>query len=280
MYLFLLLILCILILGIIGYKLYGDFIENKLVKPYDEKETPAHTYSDSPDYSPTPPIILFGHHFASIAGAGPIIGPIVAMAAFGWQAVLGWILVGSIFIGAVHDYLALIVSERNEGKSIVDVAGKTMGTRAKAVFGAFMYITLVLIVAVFGALGAKTMANNPAMVIPTLMIILIAVLFGHMVYRRKMPLIPATIIAVTLNLIFIVIGNYVPIDLTDYAASYQLNIFGSEYLVNIFNKESTELFWFVVLMIYAGVASILPVEVLLQPRDYISTFNLYGALGL
>jgi len=241
---------------------------------------PAHTFKDDPDFEPTRPAVLFGHHFASIAGAGPIIGPILAMAAFGWKVVLAWILIGSVFIGAVHDYLALILSERHGGTGIVNVAGQTMGKRAKGVFGAFMFITLVFIISVFGALGAKTMANNPAMVIPTFMVILIAIIFGHLVYRRNVPLIPATIGAVIFNLAFIVLGNYFPIDITDYATGFEFNAFGSHYLVFFFTKSSAQLFWFVVLMIYAGVASILPVETLLQPRDYISTFNLYGALGL
>lgn len=255
----------ILFFFFIGYRLYGGLIDKKLVIPNDESKTPAHIYKEDIDYDPAPKPVLFGHHFASIAGAGPIIGPIVALGSFGWAAVLGWILLGSVFIGAVHDYLSLMFSVRNDGSSIVDLAGKTMGGKAKAIFGVFLFITLVLIIAVFGVTGAVTLVSQPSMVIPTFMLILIAVIFGYFVSKRKAPLILATIIAVTLNIVFVVIGYHYPIDI--------MGIFG-------FSKANAQIFWFVILMIYAGVASILPVELLLQPRDYISTYNLYGALGL
>jgi carbon starvation protein len=250
---------------VIGYRMYGNFIDRKLVKPDPNFITPAHFHEGDPDYALARPPVLFGHHFASIAGAGPIIGPVIALANFGWIAVFGWILLGSVFIGAVHDYLALILSVRNDCESIVQIAGKTMGARSRAIFGLFLFITLVLVIAVFGITGAVTMVNQPSMVIPTFMIIIISLFFGKAVSHRKAPLVPATIVAVSLNLAFIVIGYFVPIDI--------VTLFG-------ISKANAQVFWFTVLMIYAGVASILPVEILLQPRDYISTFNLYGALGL
>ncbi|MHA1570157.1 MAG: carbon starvation CstA family protein [Alphaproteobacteria bacterium] len=263
-----------LILGTIvffffGYRLYGGLIDRKIVMPTDEV-TPAHLHQDSPDFEPAKPPILFGHHFASIAGAGPIIGPIAALAIYGWVAVLGWILLGAVFIGAVHDYLTLMFSTRHDGASIAEIAGRTMGARAKAIFGLFLYITLTLIIAVFGVAGAKTMTVQPSMVIPTFMVILIAVLFGLAIHRWKVRLVPATIVAVALNITFIVVGYHVPVNIAEFWAD----------LDPLQAQANAQTVWFIVLMIYAGVASILPVEMLLQPRDYISTFNLYGALGL
>ena len=250
---------------LVGYRLYGGLIDKRVVMPDDSNTMPSHMHPDDPDFRPARKPVLFGHHFASIAGAGPIIGPIVGLANFGWVAVLGWILVGSVFIGAIHDYLTLMLSARNGGVSIAEIAGQTMGKKAQAVFGFFLYITLVLIITVFGITGAVTLVNQPSMVIPTFMVIGVAMAFGRSVYKKNFPLIPATILAVGANILFIVIGYFVPVD-----------------IMKIFNltAPTAQIIWFVVLMAYAFVASILPVDILLQPRDYISTFNLYGALGL
>ena len=138
-----------------GYRFYGALIEKKLISP-DDRQTPAHMMEDGVDFVPAKKPVLFGHHFASISGAGPIIGPIVALVTFGWLAALGWIMIGNIFIGAVHDYLTLMLSVRSRGASIADVAEKAMGGRAKAIFSIFLYLALVLVVTVFGMVGGSS----------------------------------------------------------------------------------------------------------------------------
>lgn len=247
----------------IGYRFYGKIIEEKLIQP-DNSSTPAFTMQDGVDYLPAKKPILFGHHFASIAGAGPIIGPIVALINFGWLPALGWIAIGNVFIGAVHDYLALMLSVRNRGASIADIAEKAMGSGAKNIFSIFLYLALVLVVTVFGMVGAKTLVSQPGMVIPTFSLIPVAIIFGWAVYLKNVPLMPATIVVVAINIISINFGYHHPINIPN------------EGLLG-FSQTN---FWFAILMLYAAIASILPVNLLLQPRDYIATFNLYLAMLL
>ena len=246
-----------------GYRFYAKKIEKKLINP-DNSPPPSLTMQDGVDYLPAKKPILFGHHFASIAGAGPIIGPVVALINFGWLAALVWIALGNVFIGAVHDYLALMLSVRNRGASIADIAEKTMSGTAKSIFSIFLYLALILVVTVFGVVGAKTLVSQPGMVIPTFALIPVAILFGWAVYIKNIPLIPATIIVVVINLVSINFGYHHPVNLP------------SEGLLG-FSQTN---FWFAILMAYAALASILPVNLLLQPRDYIATFNLYLAMLL
>lgn len=246
-----------------GYRFYAKIIEKKLIEP-DNSPPPSLTMQDGIDYLPAKKPILFGHHFASIAGAGPIIGPIVALINFGWLAALAWIALGNVFIGAVHDYLALMLSVRNRGASIADIAEKAMGGTAKIIFSIFLYLALILVVTVFGVVGAKTLVSQPAMVIPTFALIPVAIIFGWAVYIKNIPLIPATIVVVAINLVSINFGYHHPVNLPS---------------DGLFGFSQTN-FWFAVLMAYAALASILPVNLLLQPRDYIATFNLYLAMLL
>ena len=246
-----------------GYRVYAKIIEKKLIDP-DNSPPPSLTMQDGIDYLPAKKPILFGHHFASIAGAGPIIGPLVALINFGWLAALAWVALGNVFIGAVHDYLALMLSVRNRGASIADIAEKAMGGTAKIIFSIFLYLALILVVTVFGVVGAKTLVSQPSMVIPTFALIPVAIIFGWAVYIRNIPLVPATFIVVTINLLFINFGYHYPVNLP---------------AEGLFGFSQTN-FWFAVLMAYAALASILPVNLLLQPRDYIATFNLYLAMLL
>lgn len=249
---------------VVGYKFYVNILDRKVIKPNDSRPTPSKSMQDGVDFYPAKKPVLFGHHFASIAGAGPIIGPIVAIGYFGWLATLGWIVIGNLFFGAVHDYVSLMASVRNRGESIANIAERTMGIRAKAVFSLFLWAAMVLIVAVFGVVGALTLVKAPQMVIPTFTLILIAVIFGWAVYQKGLSLFWGTILAVSANLVFIIIGYYNPIPLPQ------------EGLLGL----SPVMFWFIILMLYAAIASILPVHVLLQPRDYIATFKLYAVLIL
>jgi carbon starvation protein len=253
----------VIIFFLLGYKFYGGLIERELVEPRSENPTPAVSMKDGVDFVPSRNTVLFGHHFSSIAGAGPIIGPIVAIGSFGWLATLGWIALGSLFFGAVHDYLSLMVSVRNRGASIADVAEKTMGETSKTIFSIFLWAALVVVVAVFGVVGAKTLVAKPVMVIPTFSLILIAMLFGYAMARQLVPLWVGTVLAVGADLICLYIGYFYPI------------ILDAEIL-----GLSPLMFWFVLLLIYAGVASVLPVHILLQPRDYVATYKLYLAMIL
>jgi len=186
----------------LGYSFYGRFIERRCVEPDENAQTPAVALRDGIDYEPANPVMLFSHHFTNIAGAGPIVGPVIAVAYFGWAATLGWILLGSIFIGGVHDYLSLMVSARNEGKSISDVAGRLIGKRASVVFAIFLWLALVLIIAMFTILAAQTLITAPSVVIPNAGLMLVAMLIGVGIYRWGMPLWSVTVIGlVTLSLV-------------------------------------------------------------------------------
>lgn len=248
---------------VLGYRFYGKLME-RLWEVEPERKTPAVTQTDGVDYVPARHwTILFGHHFASIAGAGPIIGPVVAVAIWGWVPAIIWIVVGSIFIGAVHDFGTLMVSIRHKGRSISDVAHSLISYRAKLLFAAFLWLSLILVVAVFAAVAGKTLATTPEVVVPTFGLILVALLIGVVIYRWNLNQLLATIIGITLLFGLILLGYYFPIELGRNAATK----------------------WTVILLIYAFIASVLPVNILLQPRDYLSTFVLFfgmifGILGL
>ena len=248
----------------VGYRAYAQRLDRELIRPESSRETPAIKQNDGVDYVPSKPLVLFGHNFASIAGAGPVIGPIIAMHHFGWAITLVWIVLGSVFIGAVHDYLTLMVSVRNRGSSIADIAEKTMGHRAKAVFAIFLILAMLLVIAVFGVVAAKTLIAQPEMVFPTFAIIPVSIILGWCIYKKNFSLKIASTIAVLAVIVNIYIGFKVPLPLP------------GEGVMGL----SPLMFWFVVLMVYAGVASILPVQKLLQPRDYLSTFILFGSMSL
>ncbi len=247
----------ILLLGIIWYLfvyfVYAKVVDKKVVVPDDSRKTPAYTLNDGVDYVPSPTPVLFGHHFSSIAGAGPIVGPILAYSLFGWGAALLWILLGTAFIGIIHDYLSLMTSVRNEGLSITEISGKTISPTAKWMFSIFVWLSLILIIAVFAVITAKTLESKPEIAIPTLGLIVLALLFGLAVYRLKWKLVPSTIVAWIILFILVDLGYKYPI-------------------VASFNT------WFYIFLIYSFIASSIPVWLLLQPRDYLSMTILFVGL--
>jgi carbon starvation protein len=248
-----------IILLYLGYRLYGSLME-KICGIEPLRKTPAHQYSDGVDYVPAKHwSVLFGHHFASIAGAGPIIGPVIACLYWGWLGVFIWLVLGSIFIGAVHDYSTLYASVRMKGSSIANVCKDLLGKRAHLLFSLFLWLSLILVVAVFAAVGAMTLTSKPQIVIPALGIIPVAVLVGVLMYRLNMAQLPATIIGLILLAGLIVWGVNQPVILTSFT-------------------EDPARLWTIVLLVYAFIASILPVNILLQPRDYLSTFLLFFGL--
>ncbi len=248
----------------VGYRYYAGRIDAEVIQPDNVKTTPAVIQNDGVDYVPSKPLVLFGHNFASIAGAGPIIGPIVAMHHFGWAVTLIWILIGNVFIGAVHDYITLMVSVRNRGSSIADIAETTMGRRAKLVFAVFLILAMLLVIAVFGVVAAKTLIAQPGMVFPTFALIPVAMVLGWCIYKKSFNLVAASGIAFAVVLFNIYIGYKLPVEISEQG------ILGLSPLR----------FWFVILIIYAGIASVLPVNLLLQPRDYISTYILFVSMAL
>lgn len=247
---------------IVGYIFYGGWLAKQWGVD-DTKVTPAHELEDGMDYVPAKAPVLMGHHFSSIAGAGPINGPIQA-AVFGWVPVVLWVLIGGIFFGAVHDYGALFASIRHKGQSLGEVVAVNIGERAKKLFLVFSYLTLVLVVAAFASIVASTFngfnadgtANdtNAAVAMISILFILMAIIFGLAVYRRGAPLSVATVVGVIGIIICLVIGlNFHPIYLSNTA-------------------------WMWIIGVYILIASVAPVWILLQPRDYLSSFLLYGMM--
>ena len=257
------LIISIIIL-VAGYIFYGGWLAKQWgIDP--SRPTPAHEMEDGMDYVPAKAPVLMGHHFSSIAGAGPINGPIQA-AVFGWVPVLLWVLIGGIFFGGVHDFGALFASIRHKGQSIGEVISSSMGRTAKRLFIIFSYLTLLLVVAAFASIVANTFGTttsagvmregaaleaNLSTAMISILFIVLAMVFGFLVYRRNMAVAPATVIGVLGIVAIVFIGlNFHPV-----ALSYNV--------------------WMWLLGLYILIASVTPVWILLQPRDYLSSYLLY-----
>ena len=253
-----------------GYIFYGGWLCRQWGVGESKEETPAHTLEDGVDYVPAKAPVLLGHHFSSIAGAGPITGPIGA-AIFGWVPVVLWILVGGIFFGGVHDFGALYASLRHKGQSIGEIISANMSKRAKRLFLIFAYLTLILVVAAFASIVATTFgakydeagvldmaasASNASVAMVSLLFIVIAVAFGFCVYRRNMSMGVSTVLGIVAIIVIMAVGmNFHPIYLSTNT-------------------------WMIIVGIYIAIASVTPVWILLQPRDYLSSFLLYAMLAV
>ncbi|MGM0489097.1 MAG: carbon starvation CstA family protein [Planctomycetota bacterium] len=252
------------VLFALAYVFYGGFLQ-RLFGVDPTRETPAHTKQDGIDYVPTKAPVLFGHHFASIAGAGPIVGPVVAVY-LGWGPVVLWIIFGCIFVGAVHDFSALFLSVRHGGRSIGSVIEDHLGMTGRLTFLLFCWVALVLVVAVFAILVAETFVDKPSVATASLLFIGIAPIFGVLVHRKNVPILPASVIFVPLLFVFIWIGVNAPLDLV--------------VLEVCANEAQATNSWLVVLFVYVAIASVLPVWLLLQPRDYLNSYLLYAMIAL
>ncbi len=256
------LLTAVVVVFVFGFRVYGKFLEN-LFDINPANKTPAHEKYDGVDYVPAKHwLALFGHHFSSICGAAPIIGPAVAVAYWGWAPTLAWIVLGTLLMGAVSDFSSLIISVRHEGKSMTDISGQVISRRAKIVFGVFIWIALVLVIAVFAILAAKTFVNGPKVVLPSLGLIPIAVLCGWLMYAQKMNMLPITLIGIGLIVACQWGGRHLPIQTPEKVLGFQ-----------------AEQFWILLFLIYCFVASVTPVQYLLQPRDYLASYILFGAVG-
>lgn len=249
-----------------GYIFYGGWLAKQWgIDP--SRPTPAHEMHDGVDYVPAKPYVLLGHHFSSIAGAGPINGPIQA-AVFGWVPVLLWVLIGGIFFGAVHDFGALFASLRHKGETIARVIAENIDDTAKKLFCVFAYLTLVLVVAAFASIVANTFATGLANATPesdlanartamiSMLFILVAIIYGFVTRGREIPLVANVISAIVIIVALVAIGYNFPLISLDYTT------------------------WMILLGVYILVASVAPVWILLQPRDYLSSYLLYGMIAL
>jgi carbon starvation protein len=249
-----LLLLISAIVLILAYRFYGKFVYSKFGLS-DSRKAPSHTLRDGIDYEPSKPIVVLGHHFASIAGAGPIVGPIIAVT-FGWVPAVIWILLGGIFFGAVHDLGSLAASLRTEGKSIGVIIRNQIGIKGKQLFILFSFSTLILVIGVFSDIIAKTFVANPGVASASILFIFLAVSFGYLnrlVGNKKIAFIAITVIGVILMYYFVYLGTQLPVTL-DYT------------------------WWVGGLLAYAFLASVTPVSLLLQPRDYLNSYLLYGMM--
>ncbi len=244
---------------LIAYRFYGRFISQKILKISKEGEMPSHKFNDGVDFVPTQRKIIFGHHFTTIAGLGPIVGPAIGII-WGWLPALLWIFLGSIFMGAVHDYTSLIVSARNEGKTIGELTGKLVSPRARIAFQFIMQLLLFIVLAVFAAIIASLFIQYPESVIPVWFQIPIAIWLGKQVVKGKNYTL-YSVFALLLMYLFIIVGVRFPVSLP-------------------FEENLSLVIWCVILFIYVFIASTLPVQKLLQPRDNINSFQLILAMTL
>ncbi len=250
-----LILLIALVWFIVGYRFYGRFIERR-IKVSNKNKTPASTQKENVDFSASKKPFLLGHHFASIAGAGPIIGPILAVNYFGWVPVIIWVLLGAVLIGAMHDYTSLIASVRNKAKSVSVITKRYLNSRAGWVFGLMIWLTLVLIITVFSISTAESIVEKPDLVIPLLVITFLAIILGLGVRKYDWNYKIASIIAIVIIFFSVWIGSRVPVNLP------------------VDNPVLLKNIWITLIFVYAAAASVLPVWFLLRPRDYLSAIQM------
>lgn len=251
-----------ILLFVIAYRFYGRFL-NRHFGIDDTRLTPSHTDYDGIDKVPTKTAVLLGHHFSSIAGAGPIVGPIIAAAAFGWVPAILWVIIGSIFIGGVHDFSSLIASIRHKAKSIAEIAKEYMTPLSYKLFLIFIWMALVYVLVVFIDLTSTTFVSHGEVASSSTLFLFLAIIFGITLYKFKIPLFRASLVFVPLVFVGVWIGYEFPLDSS---------------VLPVFIQSNPGRFWNILLIIYAFVAAISPVWALLQPRDYLSSFLLYASL--
>ena len=248
-----------------GYLVYGRLVA-RLVGVDPSRPTPAHTKYDGVDYVPARQwLVLFGHHFSSICAAGPIVGPALAVAYWGWAPSIVWIVLGGVLMGAVADFTSLVVAVRHGGVSIAEVSGQVITRRARTLFSIFILIALVLVLAVFAVLTAGTFVQAPEIVVPSWGILPVAAVAGFFLYRGRAGgarLALVTVLGLGAIVGLLALGHAFPPGAPEVAGL------------------APQTFWILVLLVYCLVASVLPVQYLLQPRDYLSSYVLFFTIGL
>lgn len=244
----------------LGYRFYSRYLARKVFDLRDDEPVPAVTQADGVDYVATPKHVLLGHHYASIAGAAPIIGPAIAVV-WGWVPALIWVVLGTVFMGAVHDMSTLVLSVRHGGESVGKVTEKIIGPRARTLFLLIIFFLIFLVIAVFADAIASLFIAQPGTVIPINFEIIVAVLIGWFCTKKGVPLLWPSIIALVALYAMVWVGVEVPVSLE--------GLFG----------EGQKTAWVVLLLGYGFIASVLPVWVLLQPRDFINSHQLVVGLA-
>lgn len=259
-----------LVLMSLGYFIYSKFIAERIFRLDPDYRTPAHELEDGIDFVPTNKFVLWGHHFTSVAGAAPIVGPAIAVI-WGWAPAFAWVVLGTIFFAGVHDMGAIWASVRNRARSIGSLTGDVVGKRARSIFMIVIFLVLLMVNAVFAVVIARLMMNFPTAVVPVWGAILVALIIGQLIYRRILTLPVVSVLGVIALYALIWVGPSVPLQMPAEVAP----------------GLSGNATWILLLFLYAAIASVLPVWVLLQPRDYINglqlfigLFVLYGAIVL
>ena len=258
-----------LVFYLIAYHTYGKFLARKIFKLNPEARVPSVEMEDGNDYVPTRKGVIFGHHFTSIAGTGPIVGPALAVI-WGWVPALLWVLFGSILIGAVHDFGALVVSIRNRGQTVGDIAGRVLSKRTRLLFLSVLFLSLTIVLAIFGLVIASVWDLYPQSIFPCLIQIPLAVLIGVYLHRRGVNILIPSIITLGLMYLTIFYGNVGVLGAFN-------ELLGGE--PGVIDGIPT-IAWVAILLLYSYIASVLPVWALLQPRDFINSLQLISALGL
>ena len=246
----------------LGYFVYSRYLAKRVYRLNDDFTTPSHELRDGVDYVPTNKFVLWGHHFTSVAGAAPIVGPAVALI-WGWVPAFLWVTLGTVFFAGMHDFGALWASVRNKGQSIGALSGRYIGKRGAGLFLIVIFILLLMVIAAFSVVITNLLIATPTAVIPAWGAIGVALLVGVAVYRMRLPLLPVTVVGVAALYGLILLGDVVPVVIPD----------------NFLGMTPT-VFWILALFIYGAFASLLPVWVLLQPRDYINGVQLFIGLIL
>ncbi|GAB4074547.1 carbon starvation protein A [Barrientosiimonas marina] len=261
----------------VGYRYYSKFIATKIYKLDPKFKTPAHEFEDGADHVPTNKFVLWGHHFTSIAGAAPIVGPAVAVF-WGWLPALLWVVVGTIFAAGVHDMGGIVLSARHKGQSVGTIAQRLIGQRAKVLFLFIILILLIMVIAVFSWVIANLFVGFPSSVLAIFIQMPIAVWIGVSVYKKKGSMLVPSLIALLVMYGAAIVANYVPalqIDLISYFGGADNDVaFG------LTGHSMAFLIWIVVLMVYVYIASTMPVWKLLQPRDLINSYQLVVGLAI
>ena len=244
----------------LGYRYYSRFLAQQIFKLNDSEPVPARQHEDGIDFVPTPKSVLWGHHYTSIAGAAPIVGPAIAVI-WGWLPALLWVTLGTLFMGAVHDFSALVISLRNQGRSIGDIAGQVISPRVRVLFLLIISFLVWIVLAVFAFVIGTLFVSNPGAIFPINVQIIISLFLGWLIYRRKVsPLLPS-LFFYALLLVALFYGNA-------FAEAFPAI------------QSVSRAGWVWILLIYSFIASVLPVWLLLQPRDYLNSHQLITALVL
>ncbi len=268
-----------------GYRIYSRYIARWIYQLDPDFVTPAHEFEDGVDFVPTNRHVLFGHHFTSVAGAAPIVGPAIAVI-WGWLPAFLWVVLGTIFAGAVHDFGTLWISSRHKGNSIGTLAESIVGDRARVLFLLLIFFLLLMVNAVFSVIIANLFMANPGAVLPVWGSLVVALVVGFLIYRTGAGILIPSLAALAILYALIWFGQYVPFQLPDLlgfeSTAAQVSASGGDLAVaaEAAHADGQRVGWIVILFVYTFFASVLPVWLLLQPRDYVNGHQLFVALGI